>query len=324
MMREIKDKKMLYIQLVIILCFYIFAERSIGNKSNYDLMIQGRNKMVEISKVVIEEKSKLGIYMDKKLDINNSGLIGEEFTGITTTLGDLDSKRASTNPDYAAFFIKYFKGLGLKKGDVVGINMSSSFPALNLSVIVALDLMELKGIIINSIGSSMYGANNEKLTFLELQNILRKKGEIKNSVTAYSYGGDSDAGANFDEEVSLGIKERLKDLNLELISEVDLQKNLKRRIDIYEKNGEIKCFVNVGGNIVHKKLEQYFMKKDIPVLSMLNIKQISLEHGISIEKGKEESRLYYGMNKKMYLIIVGFFIVFNIYIWNKKSRDKIS
>lgn len=324
MMREIKDKSLLYIQFVIIVCFYIFAEKSIGNKSNYDLMIQGRDKMVEISKVVIEEKSKLGIYMDKKLDINNSGLIGEEFTGITTTLGDLDSKRASTNPDYAAFFIKYFKGLGLKKGDVVGINMSSSFPALNLSVIVALDLMELKGVIINSIGSSMYGANNEKLTFLELQNILKQKGEIKNSVIAYSYGGDSDAGANFDEEVSLNIKERLKKLDLDLISEGDLEKNLRRRIEIYEKNGKIKCFVNVGGNLVHKKLEQYFTGKEIPVLSMLNIKQISLKYGISIEKGSEESRLYYGMNKKLYLLIVSFFILFNLYIWNKKSKCKIS
>ena len=56
------------------------------------------------------------------------GLIGVEWSGITTTLGDLSSKRTSCNPAWAVQFSRWFEELGLKPGDRIAIYSSGSFP----------------------------------------------------------------------------------------------------------------------------------------------------------------------------------------------------
>ena len=121
---------------------------------------------------------KIDIKIDKSLDKNETGLIGLEWSGITTTLGDIEAKRTSTNPDFAALLVKLFKEIGLKKGDIVAANFSSSFPALNLAFISAADTLGLKAIIITSIGSSTYGGNIEDFTYLDMENYLYSKNFI--------------------------------------------------------------------------------------------------------------------------------------------------
>jgi len=62
-----------------------------------------------------EEQLKRNIPIDKKLDPNQTGIMGEDFTKITTTLGNIDSKITSSNPDFAAQMVKYFKEINFKK-----------------------------------------------------------------------------------------------------------------------------------------------------------------------------------------------------------------
>ena len=49
------------------------------------------------------------------------GLIGVEWSGATTTLGDLAAKRTACNPAWAVPFLRWFDGLGLGPGDRVVI-----------------------------------------------------------------------------------------------------------------------------------------------------------------------------------------------------------
>ncbi|WP_448822050.1 poly-gamma-glutamate system protein, partial [Cetobacterium sp.] len=113
-------KYSLYILAILIAICLVLGERNLGNKHpNFNEMLQAKNTMMKLSKEIYLEKLNRGISIDKKLDILESGLIGEEFTGITTTLGDLDSKRLSTNPEFAAYFVKELKNKGLNKGDTV-------------------------------------------------------------------------------------------------------------------------------------------------------------------------------------------------------------
>ncbi|MCJ7657071.1 MAG: poly-gamma-glutamate system protein, partial [Candidatus Atribacteria bacterium] len=66
-----------------------------------------------------EERLKRAIPLDVGLDPNQTGIIGEEYTELTTTLGNLEAKRTSSNPAFAALLVKYFKEANLKKGDAV-------------------------------------------------------------------------------------------------------------------------------------------------------------------------------------------------------------
>lgn len=278
-------------------------------------MLDAKRLMVKLSKEIYIEKRNRGIDIDRKLDILESGLIGEEFTGITTTLGDLDSKRLSTNPDFAAYFVKELKNKGLKKDDVVYINMSSSFPGLNLSLISALDILNLKGVIINSVGSSMYGANNEDFTFLEMTKFLKSKNMIKNSIELYTLGGDADKGLNFDEDVKGRLVERLNKADIPKLNFKDLNDNIEKRIAYYEQYPNPKYFINIGGNLVSSKLEKHYKGLGVSTLTMLNIKQIALANGIS--NTKETSGLYDEFQNLVFyfgilLIFIGY-VLFKFY-----------
>lgn len=309
-------KYSLYLLATLIGVCLILGEREFGDKhESFNEMLDAKKLMVKLSKEIYVEKRNRGINIDRKLDILESGLIGEEFTGITTTLGDLDSKRLSTNPDFAAYFVKELKNKGLKKDDVVYVNMSSSFPGLNLSLISALDILNLRGVIINSVGSSMYGANNEEFTFLEMTKFLKSKNMIKNSIELYTLGGDADEGLNFDEDVKGHLVERLNKDDIPKLDFKDLNDNIEKRIAYYEQYPNPKYFINIGGNLVSSKLEKHYKGLGVPTLTMLNIKQIALANGIS--NTKETSGLYDEFQNLVFyfgilLIFIGY-VLFKFY-----------
>lgn len=304
-------KYSLYLLAILVGICLLLGEIGFGKKhESFNEMLEAKNLMIKLSREIYSEKINRTINIDRKLDLLESGLIGEEFTGITTTLGDLDSKRLSTNPEFAAYFVKELKNKGLKKDDVVYVNMSSSFPGLNLSLISALDTLNLRGVIINSIGSSMYGANNEEFTFLEMTNFLKSKDMIKNSVGLYTLGGDADEGLNFDEDVKGHLVERLKNIDIPKLDFKNLNDNIEKRIAYYGKYPDPKYFINIGGNLVSSKLEKYYESLEVPTLTMLNIKQIALANGIS--NAKNSKQLY--ENSQNLLFYFGIIFVFIGYI----------
>ncbi len=81
----------------------------------YKEQIRAAQLMKSSLEVIKEERLKIGIPLDIGLDPNQTGIIGEEYTELTTTLGNLEAKRTSTNPAFAALLVKYFKEANLKK-----------------------------------------------------------------------------------------------------------------------------------------------------------------------------------------------------------------
>lgn len=318
-----KKNKIFYGIFILIVGIYLLfkgAERE--PYKNFEDMRNAKKNVQILFEDIKNEKLKRGIPIDKNLDINNTGIIGEEFTGITTTLGDLDSKRLSTNSNFAAYFVKVFKDAKLKKGDLIIVNMSSSFPGLNLSLISALDTLSLKGVIINSIGSSMYGANNEEFTFLEMAKFLERNKKINNTISAYSLGGDWDIGNNFDAEVKNKIEKRIEIYNLKNFSERDIEKNLKSRKNFYNSFGEAKYFVNIGGNIMSSRLGKNYKNKGIPTLNMLNIKKFGTQLGLSIKERKDEipKEIFGKKNYMKDILIVVVFILGILMIKNSHTE----
>ena len=118
---------------------------------------------------IYQEKLDRGLSMDPGADINKTGMIGLDYSFITTTIGNLEAKRTSTNPNMAAVVVDMLQELKLQPGDKVAVNCSGSFPALNIAVMCAVGEMELDPFLITSFGSSTHGANDPEFTYLDME-----------------------------------------------------------------------------------------------------------------------------------------------------------
>jgi len=181
-------------------------------------------------------------------DYNQTGLIGVEYSPITTTLAPLWIKRTTANHDVAALVVRLLWEGGVRPGDRVAVGLSSSFPALNLALGAALDAMEVEGIIISSLGASSWGANDPDLTWLDMESLLYQAGVIKHKSIAFSAGGSNDLITGFSQEGQGALLAAVRRQEGELIDTGTLATNIERRLDIYG-NGDYAAYVNVGGSL---------------------------------------------------------------------------
>ena len=144
----------------------------------YQLQYRAAQIMSQAIEAISKERKVRQIPINKQLDPNGTGLIGEEYNELTTTLGNLDAKRTSTNPEFAALMVKYFQQAGLKSGDVIAIGSSGSFPALLLATLSASKVMGIIPLTIYAIGASEYGANIPDFTFIDMLKVLNERNII--------------------------------------------------------------------------------------------------------------------------------------------------
>ncbi|MEA4932535.1 MAG: poly-gamma-glutamate system protein [Lawsonibacter sp.] len=247
-----------------------------------------------------DEKLERGYVLSPETDPNRTGLIGDFFTPITTTLGNLEAKRTSTNPNAAALVVHLLYEAGVRPGDRIAVNCSGSFPALNLSVLCAMDAMELDGTIFCSVGASTYGANLEGFTYPDMEHFLYTNGYLHHRSTAFSLGGENDQGLEFPAEIRQAICARLETFGYEYWDHADLEENIRSRLARY---GSVGCFVNVGGNLVstggstafdsgsgllqhaasREGLLGGYLEKGIPVLHFLNLKKLFPQYGLPVD-----------------------------------------
>ena len=248
-----------------------------------------------------------GLEMNETADINRTGMIGLEYSYITTTVGNLEAKRTSTNPNMAAVVVDMFTELGLAPGDKVAVNCSGSFPALNIAVMCAIEVMELDPCLISSFGASTHGANDPELTYLDMEHYLVGQGLLTHASDLFSIGGMEDVGKEMPRELVDTIVARLQGFGYKQFYKENLLENVRERYRIYRDRGDVKCFINVGGNdasfgdsniMVHAEggiltelsekdnstgLVQLFLKDGIPVIHLLNIKTLAADYGLPID-----------------------------------------
>ncbi|MGE5676792.1 MAG: poly-gamma-glutamate system protein [Pseudomonadota bacterium] len=276
----------------------------------YEEKFSSSQLMQQALDVVREEKEKLGILTDSKTDINKTGIIGVEWSQTTTTLGSLEAKRTSANPDFAAVVVDMLKEVGLKEGDLVAMNLSGSFPALNIAAVSAIEVLKLEPVIISSAGASTWGANNPEFTYPDMERVLYERGIFKHKPSAVSLGGADDVGKDMEEGAAEALLEGFRRQGMRIICQPDFSLNLKERLEIYQEAGKpVKCFINIGGNLLssggnedftrlktgivrdssysggpkEKGLIQYYLDRGIPVINLLNIKSLAVQYGVPID-----------------------------------------
>ncbi|MFH1121521.1 MAG: poly-gamma-glutamate system protein [Bacteroidota bacterium] len=249
-----------------------------------------------------------GVFIEEVNDPNQTALIGQEYTQITTDRGYIDAKLSSLNPNLAAVIVQYLKEAGLEENDRVAVAFTGSFPALNISVISAIEVLKLKPIIISSVGSSNYGANDPYFTWLDMESVLCNSGVFHHKSVAASIGGGFDEGRGLSPEGRELIVQAIERNKVLLIRENHLDKSIERRMQIYEQESKgkpVKAFINVGGGIAslghtvnagliptgliqQLPVMNYPVKgvivrmglKNIPVIQLVNIKEILTRFGL--------------------------------------------
>lgn len=339
--------------LLLFSTFFIENKKTLVKDDYYEEKYRAAERMEAALEEVKSEKIRRGIEIDPSLDINETGIIGVEFNEITTTLGALESKRTSANPNFAAVLVDLLLEADLEEGDKVAMNLSSSFPALNIASIVACETLDLEPVIISSIGSSTWGGNNLDFTYLDMEDHLYKEGIIKHKSTAFSPGGAGDLGLDMDQEELEKIIARLKSSDRELILEEDLQENITKRMEIYYSHGEeINGFINIGGNILSfgntedstrtpaglirdqdyklsdkTGLVQEFYSRDIASIHLLNIKDLAHNYGLKVDPNTPfvlgEGDIYYNYDYPYGLILalVGFSLIILVFYRKKTKKD---
>ncbi len=192
-----------------------------------------------------------GLAIDRAIDPNETGIIGDEFSPLTTSLGDVEAKRTTTNPAFAALLVKYFREAGLSRGDVVAVGASGSFPSFLLATLSASRILDLDPVVIYSVGASMYGANLPGFTFVDMLDGLRATGLLPYRLTAVSPGGyrDEGKGVLFDEGGTTLIDETRRS-GLPIIDAPSLSDSIRARLRVYDQarpGRPVRCFVNIGG-----------------------------------------------------------------------------
>ena len=305
-------------------CLWSYYGARTVQKPRYETMVQAASAMERAMTELKAERLRRGIPIDGETDRFATGLIGTDFTAITTTLGNLESKRTSCQPDMAALVCDLMIRAGVGDGDRVGVCCSGSFPGLNLATVCAAEALGAEPVVIVSLGASTYGANIPAFTAPEMLFHLYETGLISSCPAAVTLGGDDDLGRNmgavFFEEERAELEKALRRLAAAGIAVTvmeDRQENLRWREDIY---GEVACFVSVGGHnmamgehgegyglgqgLIQKQVSDgedyllgHYLSQGVPCISLLNVKQLCGEYGlpfdpVALEK-VGESRLYY-------------------------------
>lgn len=352
--RQRRGLKSLPVLLLLLITLIITGfNKSVEKNDYYQLQIDAAHRMEEMTKAVKGYKKDLGIPI-YDYDYFETGLLGDEYNEYTTSLGHLESKRTSANPDMAALVVKMFKEVGLNEKDRVAVGLSGSFPALNLAVLSAGEEMDLDLIIISSFGSSTFGANQRDLTFPKILSKLNSDGYTRYNSSMVTLGGDDDVASEKPVDLVESIISEYKNLGLNVMVEPDFQKNISEKVNLYYKEGKIHCYVAVGGNLTFlgigefdianrqgilsqsrirlnsygekDGLIRYFLSKNVPTIHLLNVRKIVTDYGLPFDPPSLEeignSNVYYKVTYPKLLPIVALFVsvIYIIYL-NKERFD---
>jgi poly-gamma-glutamate system protein len=190
--------------------------------------------------------------INSSLDPQKSGLIGAAVSPITTKTGSLVIKQKTIQPDLAILFIEWFKSMNLKEGDTIAVAMTGSFPALNISMLSAIKTLELKPLLIFSLGSSQYGANLPGLTWATMYRHLQNKKIFNYQPLAISLGGRQDRFYKLSLTGKNILTKTIETNNYPFLEVNGTHDSIKKRILLYKNHAgsdPIKAYLNIGGGM---------------------------------------------------------------------------
>lgn len=271
-------------------------------------MLQAAKIMAGAVKDLKECRRSIALSVDCQNDPNETGLIGPNHSSITTSLGSLEAKRTTTNPNFAGLVVLLMREAGVCRGDTVAVGASGSFPALIVAVLAAAKAMEVRPLLFCSLGASQWGANHPRFNWLCMMECLLKKRVFEPQTVGLSLGGDRDTGKDMEHEGRTLLIADIKQSGIPFLLEPYLRRNVLMRLRLYERASggqKIKAFINIGGSWANIGTDARILKvkpglvwlkdlppeenrgvihemaaRDIPVIHLLYIRGLVRRYGL--------------------------------------------
>ncbi|HWJ88289.1 MAG TPA: poly-gamma-glutamate system protein [Pelagibacterium sp.] len=300
---------MLALAAVVSVSVWLTAEASLGqftHPASAQMQLASRI-MQAASQVARAEKRERGLLQPIEVDPNQTGLIGPEFTDITTSLGVLEAKRTATNPDLAAALTARIAEFDLPEDSVVVALFSGSMVGANVAALAATQALGLETVIVSSLGASMFGATDPDFTWLDIEAALRAGGATTGRSDIALIGGNGAVGRGLSEEGLAAIRASIARSGVPLLEAETLPEllgELEARID--ELTGKKPAlFINAGGSVAafgtcqnanlipaglsHTRLHcadgmpgliVSMSQRDVPVVHLLNMRGLAADWGL--------------------------------------------
>lgn len=314
--RTVSSRVLLGVSAAAVVCFMVVQRsRVIQHSLFHQEKLRASRTAMLAQQAIRDQRLPKGLVIDLVNDPHGTGMIGQEYTVITTDRGVLRAKLTSTNPNFAAVFVDMLGRAGLKSGDVIAVSFTGSLPCLNIAMITAAETMELRPIVISSVGSSTWGANDPEFTWLDMEELLVRKGIIRTKSIAASIGGGEDRGRGLSRRGRRLVEEAIARNGVEFINEKTLEASIRRRIELYTRaagDRSIRAAVNVGGGVASlgasingklipsglslalarrnfplKGTTLLLAERGIPVIHILQVERIARQYGLPIPPGAD-------------------------------------
>lgn len=298
----------------LLVILFLELSKQITEDPNIEYKLAAVFQMQKAIDAIKAERLENGIEINSGDDPNETGIIGADYTDLTTSLGDLSAKRTAANPNFGGVVVDMLFEAGVKIGDEVAINLSGSFPSLNIAVLSAVQSMGLKPMIISSVGASMYGANLPELTWLDMERILRERRIFPYKSIAAALGGIVETKGGIGGTGIKAAKKAIKRNQVPFLEEKgpkSLESDIQRRLAIFHRNlsgGKLAAFINSGGAAVafgnipqasglssgllksvpiatnpQRGLIFRMAEKGVPVIHLLNVKALARDYGLPVD-----------------------------------------
>jgi poly-gamma-glutamate system protein len=293
-----------------------------------------------------------GLVLDALNDPNGTCLIGPELSPLFTTLGQLEAKRTSTNPDFAGLIARLLMDAGVGAGDRVAIGASGSFPGLLVAALAAVEALGGEPVTVLSLGSSSFGATRTDFHLLDLHRFMEDGGWVSRRPAAVSLGGSGDSGAGFDPDFRRSLIQEIRHEGIPLLDAPDLRANVVERMAVY---GEPAAFINIGGaeanlgtspkilevppglseEMALPPLQQRgvlfeMAARGVPVIHLLHVQGLALRYGLPWdpiplpgpgESGFRDSQREKGLT--FWVVTACYFLALSIVVWKVLSSRPI-
>jgi poly-gamma-glutamate system protein len=219
--------------------------------------------------------------------------------------------RTTVNPNWAAVLVDLLHRAGVKRGDLVAIGISGSFPALNLAALVAADAVGAQTVTIASAGASSFGANLTGFGWLDMEHLLADAEIFSGRTIAASLGGTRDRALGMDRGGRRVLRDSIAAYGIRFIDVREEVASIEQRMRIYRERAggrRIAAYVNAGGALVSigprsvKRLYlpgvnlrahprgigvdsvmMRFLADGVPVINLSKVIPLAEEYGLPIE-----------------------------------------
>ena len=238
------------------LAAYAVAERSLTpvHAEAYAKKLEAVRLMQKAEAAIAAAKRERGIAIDPRNDPMGTGLVGPEFTLITTDRGAQAAKSLAAHPDFAAAVTQMVLQAGVRAGDLVAVGMTGSLPGMNLAVLAACRAVGAEPVVITSAGSSMFGATDPELSWLDMEGVAVRSGAWPTRSIAASLGGGGDVGRGLSPAGRQLLVDAIERSGAQLLDPPNLLVAVRERVALYDsvaaaRGKPIRLYINVGGGL---------------------------------------------------------------------------